>query len=95
MNKSNHRANDSFRSTTGVVGGFAFGLFLVAAVPFMGFVTLGSMFGTVIGLISANDIEASQKSRDIASQTAGWAFVMFFASCALDVGLYKLIKSMR
>ena len=95
MTKPSHRANDSFRTTAGVIGGIAFGMFLVVSVPAMALATAGTGFGTAVHISFLSNENASEVDKQRWTNSAAIMFALFLACCGLDVGLFKLIKSVK
>ena len=95
MANNTHRADDSFKTTTGVVGGIAFGAFLVVAVPAMAIATGGTALGTAVHVSFLSREDASKKDKEVWANTAAIMFALFLACVGLDVGLFKLIKAVK
>ena len=84
----------AFKTATNTVGGIAFGLFLVVAVPAMGILTIGSGLFAAVGTYTSIEGETLKARKDALAPTVA-SFVIFLVACAGDIGLLSLLLKLN
>ena len=85
----------AFKTASNTVGGIAFGLFLVFAVPGMAVLTLNSGFWSLAGTHQSIYGKFNEEDRSIIIQITAFFYLLFLASCAGDFALMRLLMKLN
>ena len=84
----------AFRTATNAIGGIAFGLFLVCAIPTMAAATLASGIAIPWQICLVLDAK-TEENRNHQFKGVVIYFLLFLVACAGDYGLMKLVLTLN